>query len=209
RVMTGGSVALGFGFDVVVVVEDPEPLVVVVVEDDDEDDVVEALSALRPLPDPPLVPPPSPPSDWGAVVDVDDAAGVAVATRWRRGPLIVSMAMISTWRASPAARTWAWVAPWARISSDRTGPPAPSDSRSWSARSARHGPQTRSAPARRMSTAAPSLPAQRTPRCDNGNGLSTTGPGAGGTAGPAVPAGPTAADAAANRSDATDVTPDA
>src|SRR5438067_9230665 len=151
RVMTGGSVALGFGFDVVVVVEDREPLVVVVVEDDDEDGVVEALSALRPLPDPPLVPPPSPPSDWGAVVDVDDAAGVAVATRWRRGPLIVSMAMISTWRASPASRTWAWVAPRAKISSDRTRPPVPV-SRSWSARMRPHPPQTPSEPHRWMST---------------------------------------------------------
>src|SRR5947209_8173994 len=83
RVMTGGSAALGLALAVGVVVDDPGAPVVPVVEDD-EDGVAEAPR--WPLPPEPL---PSPPSDWGAVVDVvdedvgsdvDDAAGAAVAT---------------------------------------------------------------------------------------------------------------------------------
>src|SRR5262245_61205985 len=104
RVMTGGSAALGFTFVVVVVVLDDttEPLVVVVV---DALVVVvvedEAASEFR---EPPRSPP-SPP--FSAVVEVvlaegsevavlEDGAltGSPVATRWRRGPLTVSMAMI-------------------------------------------------------------------------------------------------------------------
>src|SRR5690242_9335694 len=70
RVMTGGSAALGFGFEVVVVVDEPPVPRVVVVVDDDVDEV--AASAVRR---------PSPPSDWGAVVEVvddDDAYGNVV-----------------------------------------------------------------------------------------------------------------------------------
>ena len=188
RVMTGGSTALGLVLTVVVVVdEEPEPRVVVVVdEDEDDEEEDEAAFALR-------WPPPSPPSAVVLVVVVveeeeveeeeEDDDGTTVATLRGRGPWTVSMARISRSRASPAARTWAWVAPWARMRSDITGPP-PSDARSSSARSSRQLLQTPSGPARRTATVADSLPVQRTPRCESGNGLSTTGPGAGGIAGP-------------------------
>src|SRR5207244_12031738 len=140
-----------------------------------QDEEADEASALR-------CPPPSPP--WAVVlVEEEDDDGTAVATLRGRGPWTVSMARISRSRASPAARTWAWVAPWARMRSDITGPP-PSDARSSSARSSRQLLQTPSGPARRMATVADSLPVQRTPRCESGNGLSTTGPGAGGIAGP-------------------------